>query len=463
MFSNIRKMIMKITHLRFFNEIYVFILACITLLGWSYSSNAGMIAISVLGIITLILTDDLKYILPNVIFFVFTFNEGFANNEFPIPIIVIGGLFIICILFFSFRRGIHFNKMKSLIGLAGLGITTLLPILWMRNVESGYEVINLLYISDLGYLLLYIIMVNGIKEKSMDMFATSMSFLAIILTFQCLKTVWESKDAYENILSMSYSLGWGICNEAGIMLCLSVPFIFYLVSIQNKMSGIIYHNVKIVIAVIGMVLTTSRGTYLFGVIEVLLLYFVLLFTARNKKHYTNFFFVFFLAILVVMVCFKSQIIKLVMDIKELVFAVQWSGNGREVLWRQAFDIWNQKPLYRLLGPGITCVLNEQMSTGGWQLVPVVFHSTLFETMATGGMIGIAFLMIHLYQKYFHLYRSNKTMFITLGVGLLVVDIYGLIDNTFHMYYYMLPYVSFMATLDVDMGQERLEIDFTLGK
>ena len=38
-------------------------------------------------------------------------------------------------------------------------------------------------------------------------------------------------------------------------------------------------------------------------------------------------------------------------------------------------------------------------------------------------------------------------------GHLVVDAYGMIDNTYGMYYYMIPLVVFMASLDNDKNTD----------
>lgn len=456
-FNKTTQYAMKLTKMRFFNEIYATILAGVTLLGWFTQNNVGMILLICFGLIALILLQDLKYVIPNVIFFIFTFSSGFENDKIPIHIILLATIFIVIVMIFSFRKGFKIKKMKSLIGLLGLAVTTLLPFCWMHNAESGNEVFYFFYIADLGYLLIYILMVNGIREKSIDILAITMSYLGILIAVQCGYTVWKARDEFDNILQYWFHLGWGLCNEAGIMFCVTLPFMFYLMGKQEKLPGMIFQHFKILIALVGLVLTNSRGAYLFGAVEIAILYLILFWKAKNARLYQNFFFVFCLLVLVAMVCCKDLMIKIIDDVLEYVFGNKLDDNGRTELWETAYDYWQKNPLYKLLGPGITCDLKELSSGVGIQLMPAVFHSTFFETLATGGMVGFAFLLWHFYQKYSNLYQCDKLLFLTIGIGYLCVDAYGLLDNTYHMYYFMIPLAVSLAVIDASLPYEPIEL------
>ena len=45
------------------------------------------------------------------------------------------------------------------------------------------------------------------------------------------------------------------------------------------------------------------------------------------------------------------------------------------------------------------------------------------------------------------------MFIYILIGFVVVDLYGMIDNTYGMYYFMIPVVILMASLDCTTKEE----------
>lgn len=445
-YSQLNRNILKITKMKYFNEIYAASLALVTILGWKFSSVAGMIVMILLATIALLLTKDLKYVIPNCVYFIFMFSEGFANDSFPIPIIVLGGIFAVIILFFSFRDGIHLKKMRSFIGLAGVAITTIIPMIWCR-APKGNEVFYFFFFGNLGYFLLYMIMTNGIKENGIDLLAVSMSFLVVILTCECAFKVYELKDTVSNILELWYYLGWGLCNEAGIMLCLSIPFAFYLLGKQDNLRGMAYQNLKIGIGIIGIILTTSRGTYLFGFIEVGCLYLALMFIAKKARLYQNAFLIYMCCILGLILCLKPQMTQIIEKISESVFSDHLDDNGRMELWKSFFGYWGQNTITKIFGPGMICSIQHSNTSNGFQSAPQVFHSTFLESLVAGGIIGVIFILIHLIQKYKSVYRVNKYFFAIIGIGFFIVDLYGLIDNTYHMYYFMLPLMVILATID----------------
>ena len=447
--------VLKIAKMKYFNEIYAAVLALITILGWKFCSVAGMIVMIILATITLLLTKDLKYVIPNCLYFIFMFSDGFANDSFPIPIIVFGGIFAVIILFFSFKEGIHLKKMKSLIGLAGLAITSIIPIIWCR-VPKGNEVFYFLFFGNLGYLLLYMIMTNGMKENGLDLLAVSMSYLAIILACECAFKVIELKDTVESILDLWYYLGWGLCNEAGIMICMSIPFAFYLMGKQEKLLGMVFQNSKIMIGALGIILTTSRGSYLFGFLEIGILYLVLMFFAKKARVYQNAFLVYFLVLVVGVICFRGMFTKVIESIMNNVFSNQLKDSSRLELWQIGLEHWTSNPRNVIFGPGITCYIQYSQQQQGFIVTPMVFHSTILETLAAGGIIGFIFLAIHMFEKYRNLKRTNTLLFITAGIGFLLVDLYGLIDNTNHMYYFMLPLAIILAVFDHSIQDKKVE-------
>ncbi len=448
-YQQLNKSILNITKMKYFNEIYASVLALITVIGWKFNTLAGMVVMILAATAALLLTKDLKYVIPNCIYFIFMFSEGFSNDTFPIPIIIFGGIFAVVLLIFSFKDGIKVKKMKSLLGLAGLAIMTIIPIIWCR-APKGNEVFYFLFFGNLGYVLLYMIMSNGIKDNGIDLLAVSMSYLAIILTCECALKVYELRNTVDSILKLWYYLGWGLCNEAGIMICVSLPFVFYLLNKQEKISGICFQNLKIMIGVVGIILTTSRGAYLFGFIEIFILYLLLLFTAKRTRVYQNLFFVYTVLLFIVALCLKDKITLVLEEVMNLVFNEGFDDNGRMELWHSAYAYWIESPVTKIFGAGMLCEIKEWNSAVGWQVVPVVFHSTFFETLASSGLIGVLFLIIHFIQKYKNLYKHSLNLFLILGIGYFIVDIYGMIDNTYHMYYYMLPLMVTMAVIDVEI-------------
>ena len=87
------------------------------------------------------------------------------------------------------------------------------------------------------------------------------------------------------------------------------------------------------------------------------------------------------------------------------------------------------------------------SFNGYADVNLVYHSTIFHCMATMGNMGLGFLILHFIDKYKQAFKFNKEVMGLMLIGYVMVDLYGLIDNTYGMYYYMVPLMIIMASID----------------
>ena len=71
------------------------------------------------------------------------------------------------------------------------------------------------------------------------------------------------------------------------------------------------------------------------------------------------------------------------------------------------------------------------------------------------MVGCISILIlfYFFEKYIQLWKKEIGFALIMLFGYLVVDGYGMIDNTYGMYYYMIPLVVFMASLDNDKNTD----------
>lgn len=443
---NLISKIEYISHKKYFNEIYSFILAALTVIFWRYNTMTGMITLASFSAVVILLTNDLKYILPSVLYIIFTLNHGFKVDEVPYNIIIAGGIFFLVLITYTIFNGIKIRNLKSFIGLFGLAIFQIIPIFW-NNTITDQKVLYILYFADLMYLLLYVIFASGIKKNSVDLMATAMSYLGVVIAIECAFRVYELKDTVDNILSLSYFLGWGLCNEAGILICFSIPFTFYLISKSRKARFMFYHNFKIIISITGIILTTSRGAYLFGFIEIIVLYITTFIVSKNKLKYAYFILMVISFILIMYAILNKYAIQLINDILDKVFYNDLDDNGRKELWIRALELLNLTPRNVAFGNGMVSDIVGVSTAEGYQISMQVYHSSVFETLAISGLCGFFFLLVHFIDKYKNMTLVNKNFMYIMTVGFLLTDLYGFIDNTYHMYYYMIPLVLIMASID----------------
>ena len=431
-----------------FLELYCLALCVIAVICWKYSFLAGMITIISVATISLLIFNDFKYMIPCVLYFMFSNNDGFESSIIPIPLVICTGVLFGILIFYLIRNKIHLSKAKSCLGIALLGISCAIPYFWHNIITSGKEGLYVMYFAWFLYFVLYVLFASSLNKDSFKMLVYAFEYMAILLAFECMLKVYmlhkEMPD--ENILNFWYYLGWGLCNEAGIMMCVGLPFIFINMLKNNKLVNVLLGNIKLIIVCIGMLLTGSRGTFLFGYLELILLYLYYLFKSPSRKN--SFIGVGLLVISALLIAqFCVGIPKLIEDIRKCLFFNDLDDTGRKGLWIDAINMWKKNPLHIIFGGGMVSEFYTVQSFHGVAEVFKVYHSTFFETLASFGIVGVLFLGIHLFEKYRQLFKLDRIIAIIIFISYVMVGLYGMIDNTYSMYYYMIPLVIIMATFD----------------
>lgn len=464
-YNKIHNSIINITNYKYFNEFYCAIFMFIALFGWRFNDIIGISVLLALSAIILILTNDLNYILPAIINLLFVINTGFLNNEIPITIIIFIAIFIIILLTFLIinikHNGFKFKKMKSFWGLLGLAVMNLLPIFWCDTISDGYEVFYFLFFADFAYLLLYFLVIYGLKKVDLKLLSVSMSYLGILISLECVYMAYDLKDTAESIFDLWYYMGWGLCNEAGIMICFALPFIFYLMAKSEKILSLILQSFKILILAVGVLLTTSRGSYLCFGLEFIVLAIALVFVTKIRKQYLLYVGVILILAIGGILLLHNYTFPLIEEAYDAVFVRGLDDNGRVELWEKAITSFKESPLTIIFGPGYCHDIGMHTTDLGEQLVPMVSHSTFFQTLAMGGIFGILMLLLHLFEKYRNTIKLGLPFILTIGLGFICVDLYGLIDNTYHMYYYMIPLVITLAVMDNALDKKVIKNDKSL--
>ena len=426
---------------KYIEEIYVVIILLISILGWNYNSILGISALVFVSTLAIVLTNDLKYIIPIIIYLPFTIGFAFDATIIPIPLIIVVSIFIIVLAIFTIYNGICLSKMKSLIPLLGMGITTLIPIFWFTPKDESQVALYFVYFGNILFFVLYFLLVNGIKDDSKIIMSKTFMYLIILLALQLIIQITKLNGKL-TIMEDIFYCGWGLCNEAGIMLCFSLPFAFFLLNKSNNILLFFYRLIFIVIGSIGILLSYSRASYIFGSLIVIFSFISSCIINRNKRTIIATGIIFFITLIVILV-FKDKLIKTF----DIVFADGLKSNGRIELFTQAWDIFTSSLRNIFFGAGSCTVIKELFTAGGVQEGQVVFHSTFFQTLIVGGIFCLAFLLVHLVQKYKMLLSLEKKLAIPLFISFIMVDAYGMMDNTYHMFYYMIPLVTMLACFD----------------
>lgn len=414
--------------------VYVFIIALLSSLLWGFAKSFAMPTIMILCAIILLLKNDLRYGLPFIINVLFVNGVVAADTSIDIGLIVGGVILLLVLIAFVIRNRTQFKLGRLGKNTILLAILAVIPFIWCEYKTVAYA---FLYLGWCAYLIIYLFFVNYIKEDIKEEFSYGMEGLAILLSLECLISVLRIYETTKNFQDI-YTVGWGICNEAGIMLCVALPFIVYKFYTSLKTKEWILHFAILLLTMGGIVATLSRGTIFFGLIEIGALFLYMLLDRKYYKTTIVFVILGILCIGLFMIWKRDNLVYYALKIVD--------NNGRFELYNKATDVIQTAPYKTIFGAGIVFELD-------FKDAPLVCHSTIYETLAYMGVIGIVVLLYHFVLKYSLVLKRKTSFNMIMLLGFLIVDIYGLVDNTYHMYYYMIVMMMILAVVERSNNQE----------
>ena len=332
-----------------------------------------------------------------------------------------------------------------------LSISFIIPIFWSTLVTSENSILYIMYFSWLMYTLLYILLCINLEKDSFRMLVFSLTWLGILIGFELIISVIKVhfNEPELNLLSYWYYIGWGLCNEAGIVLCFIMPFSIYELYKSNNMKLSILSASKLLFLLLSIFLTTSRGSYIIGGVEFILLMIVLMITKNELKPFKISLIIFPIIIGGLFVINLLGGANFIDSIKEEVFYQGIGINGRDLIWKPGIETWLESPRNIIFGGGIISRIEERSVYNQIQNTFLVYHSTILEVLVAGGIIGAIGLFIHLFEKYRMLLKKENAFLFIFIIGYIMVDLYGLIDNTYGMYYYMVPLCLVMSAIRIN--------------
>ncbi len=453
-------MLKKLNENKIFEELYIVIVFAIALLGWYFKTQYGYTAIAIISVITILVFNNVKYLLPCGFGIVFSIGTGFTTDGKYGPLIFSVVIYVSAFIIYIIRNGLSFKNFKSYKGLLLLGILNLIPLIYHNTIKDGIASgaldssatsMYLLYFGYLAYVIGYFFFAAVLNKESFRMTFKTFGYMSLLLSLECIVYILT------NGFIKAYRMGWGHCNEAGILILLGLPFLVIgLIKAENK-KQLILPTIKFAIAIVGIICSTSRGTYLFGIFEVAVLIVYALVVSKYRK-LLIISGIGILAFALIGIQIKFGILDFMNELIDSVFVRGFYMDDRIRLYKEACYVWNTDWLTRIFGAGIVGELVkegfEDMNTF------IVYHSTFFSTLAITGILGLIALAYHFFERYSQVKVLDRQTMAFVLIGFVIVDIYGLMDNTYGMYYFMVPIVIFMAAIDtcgLSRG-EKLEVD-----
>lgn len=425
------------------NEVYSFFVLMISILAWSYSTYG--IIIMCIGLLVSLFMKKFKYVIPWLVNFVFAINIDLSLNEEIEPILYIFvGLVIVGLIGYLIVKKPNLKVGKSKTVYILMAISTLIPILWTNATINTHLFI---YFSWVLYALIYFFTIYSNEEDNKEVLVHSMINLGLFIAIQViLVSINVNGFNVDKILSTSLRVGWGIFNECGIMMLVSMPFIFYFI---HKKKLYLLSIIKLLIILIACFFTNSRGTYIFGII--IFISSIILLGVLTKKTKAFYLSLIFTTVMIVFMgfIFHGKIIEVFEKIKEYVFYNGLSNNGRFNLYSYGLNKLFSDFKFSIFGMGfVESYYVDFNQSSNMKDIFLVYHSTIIQTLSIGGIIGLVIFIIFIYKRYVIMVKDiSNDLYKFLLIGFIPIELYGLIDNTYHMFYFMIPLAISMGIFE----------------
>ena len=247
--------------------IYTFLIALISSLLWGYGGMFSLGIMMILCAIVLFISNDIKLALPFFINFIFVNGTVAATTNISIGTIVGAILLVAVILVYLIRNKVKLNIGKVGIVIGIMAVLFIVPLFYTKLIDYAHI---FLYLCWLAYFLIYVFMNSVIEDDIKEEFSLAIEGLSILLSLECILSILRIAQTTKNFSDI-YTLGWGICNEAGIMLIMLLPFTFYRLYMNFLKKECIYDVFVLILSIIGIFATLSRGTYMFALVLIALL------------------------------------------------------------------------------------------------------------------------------------------------------------------------------------------------
>ncbi|MBO5782740.1 MAG: O-antigen ligase family protein [Clostridia bacterium] len=289
---------------------------------------------------------------------------------------------------------------------------------------SQYDPQNIVYCAVLfvAFFLLYFILIGTVqwREVSKDYWAWLGLFVGLTVVLQ-LVNVYVVNDVLRGgeIFRGNIYTGWGQYPPMAAVLLLCLPCPFYLAA--TKRFGFVF-NLLGCGMFLAIVATTSRAAMLFGALILAACAIVTLFVKKNRIQNTIVYGVLAVGVLVVAICFWSEIKKIFTSIIELGI----HDNGRGELYTEALQRFISSPLF---GQGFFACSPDrwQYNPGEFTLLPYFWHNTLIQMLATSGIIGLTAYIFHRLQTVLLIVQKPNLAKTFIGLSVLGMLLVCLLD------------------------------------
>ena len=430
---------------------------------YDWSSNVNVvwfenITLLLLGLgigLYLSFSKNTIYALETFIYIPFIFSHPFDGNSIPTFLFVAAGLALLGMIIHLIRFKVKIKVPKLFISFVIFALGLMLGGITTKADYLLSQFLILLFASC-GLLALLIFFNSTVKKPDFKYICDMLVIFGVFLVIQGLMAVLIRVDfILELVNGRKVNVGWGMCNNIGVVLLLIVPIPFYYIFKDYSIKSFIIGLIAPLLFLYAIVFFMSKGSVMmaaagvFGFYLIAFIYFVI------KKQWKRLF-VFAISLITALLLtfvvlyllnFKIPVFK---QFKEALDALHFDTlNGRVSIYKKVFERIKEYPLF---GVGLWAGFDEGYLYEGFKGFDWC-HSTLLQALYSGGLFGLGCMLFHLFFKYFYLIKKMTVEKIIVGLSFLISGLYGLFDVSYFFISYMIVFIVMTIFCD-DVYQEK---------
>ena len=433
---------------KYLEELYLFGLLVSALIFWKFNYAVGLIIFSCLIFVLLIIFNNIKLTIPVLLNMLFL-PSLFLNEDADIKFMVIGGIIVVLSLItYMIKNKCIPKKGFFLVSYILLAISACISFFFCNMKSNPMSFVTF---ASVLYLLIYLYFSSTIKENLIPWLCNVALYIGILMVGELVLATLSIPNWWQSFNDMTQRLGWGMCNDAAMMIIVVAPLGFYKFIKEPVVKDKIFTLVKLFILFLGIIISNSRGGYLFGIpmFGLLAVYAIVKMDASKKTKQ-----------IIIATCVSCVILFVTILLIEGSFINQliekWQSEGlndagRFNLYRDSWREFKKSPIF---GSSMLITIAED---GKY----IVYHSTFFEALAAFGIVGVVFLGYFFFKKYQFLFKNKGKLSTILIIGFIFLDAYSMIDNTYILLGFCIYLAILLPALEYGINEENNNLEAPL--
>lgn len=285
-----------------------------------------------------------------------------------------------------------------------------------------------------------------VNESTFERIAFSFVVLLAVLTIELAVAYITYGNIFVNgaIDRGSIRFGWGTYNNFGMYVTICIPAPFYLAAKYRR--GWAFTLLSVLNVAVAFLSMSRQAILMGGILYAVCAVWLLIRTKGRVRLYHalvlfSFAFVALVALAVTYKQFAHMFSSLMASLE--------TGSSRTVIWKEGINLFLNYPLF---GGGLYSRRQWVWGQSGFaDIIPVMYHNTVVELLASGGVVSFGAYAVHRLQTVLSFFKNvtHDRFYVALTIcGLLLVS---LLDN--HIFY-LFPTIIYSLLLGVLVLSEK---------